>query len=397
MEGNRTITVKDHLNFMAMVFCFWLAIYIYAPIFGVYLEHVGFSYSAIGIILGSYGITQVLLRLPLGILSDYLQNIRKHLLVSGFVMAFVSNLIFVFFDSFIMVLIARLLVGMTASAWVMATVLYSYYFSAGHSAKAMGTMQFITVGTQFFGMAISGYLVYLAGWSLPFWVGAGASVAGIFFAMKIKDLQAGKVETVHVNMKLHMKELSGIPNLFMLTFLSLIAHAVLFITIFGFTPIAASSLGVPEEKFFWLVAAFFIPHIAASLLFIFYKFSDRFNELMLRLGFLTTAVCLVLLPLADSLVTFSLYHMGIGLALGFVFPILLSEVVKISPSHLKMSAMGFFQSFYALGILLGPFVAGIVAEQFGLNEVFLFTGLLSFLVTIGVLFLYKNKRNVQVH
>lgn len=391
MEGNRTITVKDHLNFMAMVFCFWLAIYIYAPVFGVYLEQVGFSYSAIGVILGSYGITQVLLRLPLGILSDYLQNIRKHLLVSGFLMALASNLIFVFFDSFIMVLIARLLVGMTASAWVMATVLYSYYFSAGHSAKAMGTMQFITVGTQFFGMAISGYLVYLAGWSLPFWVGAGASVAGIFFAMKIKDLQAEKVETVHVNMKLHMKELSGIPNLFMLTFLSLIAHAVLFITIFGFTPIAASSLGVPEEEFFWLVAAFFIPHIAASLLFIFYKFSDRFNELMLRIGFLTTAVCLVLLPLADSLVTFSLYHMGIGLALGFVFPILLSEVVKISPSHLKMSAMGFFQSFYALGILLGPFVAGIVAEQFGLNEVFLFTGILSFLVTIGIFTAYKNK------
>jgi len=374
-----------------MVSCFWLAIYIYAPIFGVYLQHIGFSYSAIGIILGSYGITQVLLRLPLGILSDFLQHIRKHLLVGGFIMAFASNLIFVFLDSFIMVLIARLLVGMTASAWVMATVLYSYYFSAGRSAKAMGIMQFVTVGTQFFGMAISGYLVYLAGWSLPFWVGAVASIAGVYFAINIKDVHIGKVQAVKSSIRQHLQEIRKIPDLFSLTFISLIAHAILFITIFGFTPILASSIGIPEKSFFWLICAFFIPHIIASILFIFYEFTHRFNQVMLKVCFLITAICLALIMGSDSLFTLSVYHAGLGLSLGFIFPILLSEVVRISPENLKMSAMGFYQSFYALGILIGPLAAGIVAEQFGLREVFLFTGILTFLVTMGILRMFRGK------
>jgi len=374
-----------------MVTCFWLAIYIYAPVFGVYLQHVGFSYSAIGIILGSYGITQVLLRLPLGILSDFLQHIRKHLLVGGFIMALASNLIFVFFDSFIMVLIARLLVGMTASAWVMATVLYSYYFSAGRSAKAMGILQFVTVGTQFFGMAISGYLVYLAGWSLPFWVGAVASIAGVYFAINIKEVHVSKVQAVKSSIRQHLQEIRKIPDLFLLTFISLIAHAILFITIFGFTPILASSIGIPEVSFFWLICAFFIPHILAPILFIFYEFTHRFNQVMLKVCFLITVICLVLIIGADSLFTLSVYHGGIGLSLGFIFPILLSEVVRISPENLKMSAMGFYQSFYALGILIGPLAAGIVAEQFGLREIFLFTGILSFLVTMGILWMFRGK------
>ena len=389
-KSDGIITLKDHLNFLAMVFCFWLAIYIYAPIFGVYLQHVGFSYSAIGIILGSYGVTQVLLRLPLGILSDYLQHIRKHLLVGGFLMALASNLLFVFFDSFIMVLLARLLVGGTASAWVMATVLYSYYFSAGRSSKAMGILQFITVGTQFLGMGISGYLVYLAGWSFPFWVGAIASLAGIYFAMNIKDIQVEKVQIINVGIKQHIKEISNIPNLFKLTFISLIAHAILFITIFGFTPILASSLGIPEKSFAWLISAFFLPHMIASMVFIFYEFTSRVNQIMLQVCYFITAVCLVLIIGAESLFTLSIYHAGLGLSLGFIFPILLSEVVRISPANLKMSAMGFYQSFYALGILMGPLIAGVVAEQFGLKEVFLFTGILSFLVTIGTLWTFKR-------
>ncbi|MHA6259776.1 MFS transporter [Sporosarcina sp. CAU 1771] len=391
IEPSHTITVKDHLNFMAMVSCFWLAIYIYAPVFGVYLQHIGFSYAAIGVILGSYGITQVLLRLPLGILSDYLQRIRKHLLVVGFIMALLSNLIFVFFDSFFMVLVARLLVGVTASVWVMATVLYSYYFSPNQSAKAMGTLQFITVGTQFVGMAVSGYLVYLAGWSLPFWVGAFASIAGIFFAVRIKDVQVNEVQSPRLTIKDHLHKLRAVPNLKLLTFASLIGHAVLFITIFGFTPIVAVSLGVSEERFFWLIGAFFIPHISASFLFIFRTFSVQTNQRILKFSFVGTAISLVVIPTAKSLLMLSVYHAGLGLALGFVFPIILSEVVRISPSNLKMSAMGFHQSFYALGILFGPFLAGIIAEQMGLNEVFIFTGIASFLVAGILALLYKVK------
>jgi MFS family permease len=73
-------------------------------------------------------------------------------------------------------------------------------------------------------------------------------------------------------------------------------------------------------------------------------------------------------------------HAVLGLALGFIFSILLSEVVRISPAEYKISAMGFFQSFYALGIFLGPLLTVVFAEKSSLNDVFTFTGVGSFVI-----------------
>jgi predicted MFS family arabinose efflux permease len=391
-EQAKPISIMDHFNFIAMVFCFWLAIYIYAPVFGVYLETINFSYSTIGIILGSYGVTQVLLRFPLGVLSDHLQGIRKKLLIVGFVMALLSNLLVVYFESFLVVIIARLLVGITASMWVMATVLYSYYFTAQHSPKAMGIMQFITVATQFLGMSIRGYLVYLVGWIFPFWLGTIASAGGIYFSWKIKDVPLENEKTKpDMPMKQLIIEVTRIPNLLIITFLSLVAHAVLFITIFGFSPIIASSVGVSEKSFVWLICAFFIPHILASISFLFFELPDRFIKVIIVSSFMVTAICLLSIQGTVTLLKLNVAHVGIGLALGIIFPLLLSEVVKISPDYLKMSAMGFYQSFYAIGILLGPILAGIVANSFGLLEVFLSTGVLVLIVAIMSVFLIRSR------
>lgn len=386
----QVISIKDHINFIAMVFCFWFAIYIYAPVFGVYLQSIGFSYSAIGVILGSYGITQILLRFPLGILTDFLLEYRKHLLVGGFVASLFSSLILVVFDSYLMILIARLLAGVTASMWVMATVLYSYYFSVERSSKAMGTMQFVTVATQYLSMAISGYLVHFFGWHFPFWVGVFVSILGAIFAWNIKEVRTEKVLAKHLDPLRHMKKTMTIPQLKILTFLSLIAHAVLFITIFGFSPIAAAEIGVPEKSLIWLISAFFIPHAFASLSLIIYEIDRRFNKLLLFICFCLTALFLAIAPLANSLFSLSLIHVGIGLALGFIFPLLLSEVVKVSPAEFKMSAMGFFQSFYALGIFLGPLGSGIVAETVGLDGVFFSTSIFSIAAAMIVILMGRE-------
>ncbi len=390
-EQTVTIQRKDHLNFQAAVFCFWLAIYIYAPVFGVYLQEIGFSFSSIGIVLGAYGITQILLRFPLGILSDFLQSVRKQLFVGGFLMTLLSSLLLVYFESFTIVLIARLLAGVTASMWVMATVLYSQYFSEDRASNAMGIMQFVTVATQFFSMAVSGWLVHMFGWEFPFWMGAGASILGIFFACNIKEIEAASFSKPK-NIWNHVTETVKIPHLKMLTFLSLMAHAVLFITIFGFSPLYAASLGIKEQSFIWLTCAFFVPHALASLSLVFYQLNKRYNKVVLAACFIISAVFLIGVPFSSSLASLSIMHVFIGLALGFIFPVLLSEVVLASPASYKMSAMGFFQSFYALGIFLGPVAAGIIAETQNLGFVFTVTGGCCILAAVLVVFFLGQRK-----
>ncbi|MEI3612888.1 MFS transporter [Pseudogracilibacillus sp. SO30301A] len=387
---SRQISLKSHINFNLAVFCFWFSIYIYVPLFGVYLENIGFSYSAIGIILGAYGVTQIVFRLPLGILSDVLHKIRKHLLIGGFICAFLSCFILIYFEAFLLVLFARLLAGITASMWVMATVLYSYYFTPDKAAKAMGTMQFNTVTTQLICMAVSGFLIHLFGWNFPFWLGAITSLLGIYFAWNIKEVDVKNQDKTELNVKEYLKSTNSISGLKMVTFLSLIAHAVLFITIFGFSPLMAVSIGISEHNFVWLMCAFFIPHALISLGLMVFNLDPKYNRMVLVVSFIFTALFLICIPFANSLLSISLYHAGLGLALGFIFPLLLSEVVKISPNDLKMSAMGYYQSFYALGILIGPIVAGVVAEQAGLKDVFLYIALITFISALILLFWKRN-------
>ncbi|WP_185150880.1 MFS transporter [Peribacillus simplex] len=389
-EKTTVILTKDHFNFLAAIFCFWFAFYIYAPVFGIYLQSIGFTFSAIGIIFGSYGITQILLRFPLGVLSDFLQNIRKLLLVAGFIAALLSNLILVYFDSFFYVLTARLLVGITASMWVMATVLYSQYFTADQASKAMGIIQFITVATQFISMAISGWLVHQLGWDFPFWVGAAASILGIYFALNIREVKHNPISMSEKPLD-YLKKTIKIPQLKMLTLLSLIAHAVLFITIFGFSPMYAAELGMKEQSLMLLTSAFFIPHSFASLSFVFFRLDRHQSKIVLVICFFLLACSLIAIPYTESIFHFNLMHILIGLFLGFIFPILLGEVIHVSPTEYKMSAMGFFQSFYAIGIFLGPLIAGVITEKSSLGTVFIFTGGLALFAGVLVLLFSRTK------
>src|SRR5690606_20942854 len=56
--------------FLFATLCFWCSMYTYVPILSPYLEHIGFRYSLIGIVLGSYGFMQLLVRFPLGLWSE---------------------------------------------------------------------------------------------------------------------------------------------------------------------------------------------------------------------------------------------------------------------------------------------------------------------------------------
>lgn len=388
-----SISLKDHMIFLAAIFCFWFSTYIYIPTFGIYLETTGLSYAAIGIILGSYGISQVLLRLPLGLLSNSLEILKKWLLFIGMFLAFISGLLLVYFDSFAFILIARILAGITASMWVIATILYSDYFKKNRASQAMSVLQLVTVATQFLSMILCGLLIEYFGWDLPFWLGAVSAFIGCVLVLNIKVVQLDQVEN-RESISVTLQKTFGLKRLKMVTFLSLIAHAILFITIFGFSPLYAVHIGIKESANIWLMSAFFIPHILASLYLSFYKVDPKYNYKIMIYSFSVAAVSLFFIPFSNSLLTLGIIHMIIGLMLGLIFPILLGEVVILSPSELKLAAMGFYQSFYAIGIFIGPMIAGEIAEKTGLNEVFIFTSVLS-IIAAGIL-LYIRMTGVGV-
>ncbi|UTR06361.1 MFS transporter [Alkalihalobacillus sp. LMS6] len=372
-----------HIIFLASVFCFWLATYSYVPVFSLYLESIPFSYGLIGIILGSYGITQVLLRFPLGVLLDKLVTLKKHFYVGGFVVAIISGFILLLSTSFVWILIGRLLAGVTAAMWVMATIMYAEYFRADQTGKAMGTLQFATVMPQFISMLTAGLLVEWMGFAIPFWVGIITAFIGLILALSVKVVPNKNRSSVNGSFRSIIRSTLSVKRLIPITLISLFTHALLFISIFGFTPVYAGAQGISEGAMVWVMIAFFVPHAGASILVAVMNVAPQVEQRLIISSLLFTAITFFCMPLATGLFSISLLHAIIGLTIGIVLPLLLSQIASLAPASLKTSVMGFYQSIYAIGIFIGPYLAGFAAEQFGLQHVFTLAALIS-LIALGI-------------
>ena len=59
---------------------------------------------------------------------------------------------------------------------------------------------------------------------------------------------------------------------------------------------------------------------------------------------------------------------------------LMSLSIRNMPLEHRATAMGVFQAMYAVGMLAGPLVSGIVGEKLGLSAVFSIASLPSFII-----------------
>ena len=75
---------KNERLLLASVFLFWFSVYTYPSFLSTYaVGTLGAGKVMAGLIVGSYGFTQMVLRIPLGIASDVLKK-RKLFVMGGF-------------------------------------------------------------------------------------------------------------------------------------------------------------------------------------------------------------------------------------------------------------------------------------------------------------------------
>jgi MFS family permease len=72
--------------YIAAVFLFWMAQYLYVPTLPTYAQTKTDNLAAVGFILSMYGLWQALIRIPLGLAADWL-GWRKPFILSGLALA----------------------------------------------------------------------------------------------------------------------------------------------------------------------------------------------------------------------------------------------------------------------------------------------------------------------
>lgn len=356
---------------------FWFSMYTYVPTLGPYAKQLGASYDMVGVIIGSYGFMQLLLRIPMGVVSDAWGS-RKTFVVGGILIAALSGLGMWLVPTVGALLVFRALAGVAASTWVDYTVLYASYFSGSEAPKAIGFINAVNNLGQVTAMLAGGYVAQTMGMEAPFILSAGFGAIGIVLSLFVQDRRfpPKPVNTTVLQEALHNE------NLLRLAALAVILQIVTYVTVFGFLPMAAQELGAGSFELGLLTTLTMVPSIFSSAMSGSF-FSKRLGERSTLVAglFIMSASCIVI-PFISSMDWLYISQALGGFGRGLVFPLLMGLSIKNFAADKRSTAMGVFQAVYGLGMFGGPVFAGILNSSFGLAAGFLVTGVIGLVGTL---------------
>ncbi|MEK8128429.1 MFS transporter [Paenibacillus filicis] len=391
--SNSVPSRKNRIVFVTVTLLFWCSLYVYVPVLSPYLEHMGMSYTVMGIVLGSYGLTQIVLRLPLGIASDKM-NKRKPYVVIGMLSVALSCVCFAMGERLEWALAGRIMSGVAASTWVAFTVMFAGMYAKEQATRAMGMISLLTAGGQLLGMSVSGLLVEAGGYTLTFQMGAAIGLLGFALSFLLQEPQGtvARPSMSYGDLASVMKD----RLLWKVSTLSILAHSVLFITMFGFTPSYALYLGADKVGLTMLVLAFMVPHALVAYL-SGRVIAPRFGSWqVVFVGFVVSALCTAATSFVPGFGMLIFTQALNGAVQGLHFPLLLGLSIEHIEEKKRATAMGFYQAVYAIGMFAGPFLAGGLNEWGGLKSGFYFAGVLGVAASILTWrwFLSRSARSV---
>lgn len=356
--------------FYAVTALFWFSLYTYVSFFTNHVETKGATHAWAGIVLASYGFTQTVLRIPLGMLSDRLGT-RKPFVVGGLIASTVSAFGFIYADSPIALMICRGLAGVAAASWVAFTVLYSSYFPPGRSAQAVSTiMIFLNAGSTL-GMFIGGRVAHFLGSSAAFVLATLSGLLGLGLSNWVVDNFEGAKSRLTAAALLSVARQR---RLLLVSSMALILQAVAFATVYGFTPVYAEGLGATKESLANLALISSVPAIIANYL-VGRHFIPRMGEVATAaIGFLLIAAFTAAIPWTGTMLGLYATQLIAGFGRGMALPVLMGLCIKDVPDDTRATAMGVFQAVYGIGMVLGPVIAGIVGDLSSLHSSFVLMG-----------------------
>ena len=351
-------------------------LFIILPVFAFYAEDLpgGNNYTLIGIALGAYGLTQAILQIPFGWLSDRIG--RKPVIYMGLILFAIGSLVAALAIDIYWVILGRIIQGAGAiSAAVMA--LAADLTREEHRTKAMATIG-MTIGTVF---AISLIVAPV----LNQWIG----VPGIFAMTGVLALLAmivvkkiipdPQISRFHSDTEASAASFGSVlrdTQLLRLNYGIFALHATL-MALWLVVPLTLREAGMAADDH-WQI---YLPVLLLSIVLIIPAIIYAEKKAQLKFVFVA-AIALLLIGQVLLATTFdSIWGTAIALLVFFTAFNLLeaslpSLISKIAPVGAKGTAIGIYSSTQFLGAFVGAAVGGYLFGNYGSSALYSFCGLL---------------------
>ena len=345
---------------MAGAFLLWMSVYTYPSFLPAYAKaDLGATPVMVGMIVGSYGFTQMLLRIPLGVFSDMLRR-RKPFLIGGMVASLLSAVGLALVKTPAGALLFRGLAGVAVSTWVAHIALYSQHFDPSETADAMGRLSAVQYGSQMAAMLLGGILAQHVAPAAAFLLGALAAVAGFAVVAGVPETPIEKAPSPRM-----LFTVVGDRALLVSTLLATVFQFAAWGTVLGFTANWASEVvGLGASALGFLSATLQVTNVALS------RFSGpitrRFGQRrVLAAGFIACAAASALFAFSYSVPLLFASQALFGAGMGLLLPVTVSGAIQNIEPERRGAAVGFYQSVYGAGMFLGPVMAGGIVKAFG--------------------------------
>lgn len=327
----------------------------------IYIQKLGGTESEIGLIIGVFTISAVLLRPYLGREVDRCG--RKNILAAGLLVFLFSMLLYNYTTSVVSLLMLRVLHGIGwGAATTAATTLIADIAPPRRRGEAMGIFGMAANVAMAIGPMLSFALLYASSFSTLFAVSAAIALISLLLVLPISETVVVRPRT-----PLFSKE-AFFPSALMF------AVTLSYGSIVSFLPLFVQKQGITTNP------GVFFTVLAITLIFIRVlagKLSDiKGRKFVIVPGMILITMSLWVLSMADSLWIFLAAALLYGLGFGSVHPTLIALLVDKVGERGRGAAMGTFTAAFDLGIGAGSIVLGMVLQFFGFKVMYLLGGLI---------------------
>lgn len=351
-----------------------LAVFMLVPIFTAYTQSLeGATPLLMGIAMGIYGLTQAIFQIPLGTWSDKLG--RKPIAIVGLLIFAIGSLIGAFAHNITLMILARALQGVGAIGSTLMALLADLT-SEKNRTKAMAAVG-ISMGL-FSALAIGiGPIIAshfgLSGVFMTSTLLTGGSL--LILCILVPSKPSTNATSLPKSFKELLQTALKTPQLLQLDLGIFLLHTIFTATFYA-CPLILKSL-LPDTGTFYLLI------LGGSFLFLFPLISYSEKKQKTSLAFSASIALLVISQIILIFFSSSFYIIAAALFLffiGFNFleSVLPSLVSKTATPATKGTAMGIYSCSQFLGIFIGGILAGSLFSFGGVQSIFVFTSILSF-------------------
>jgi len=347
-----------------------LGLFLILPVFTLYAQGMaGATPLLIGIAVGAYGLTQAVLQIPFGMLSDRIG--RKPVIFGGLVLFALGSLVAALSEDIGGVIVGRVLQGSGAiAAAVMALAAdLTREEVRTHAMAGIG----VSIGVAFaLALVLGPVLGHWIGLVGIFWLTAALAVGGmLILVLVVPTPDRSNVHRDAEPVASHLGRVLKARELVRLDLGVLILHMII-TSLFLVIPLTLERQGLNVAHHWWIYLPVLLLSMGAMVPFIIQ--AERRGRM--KPVFLGAVLVLVLVLAGFYLLDVGLWWLAFFLCLFFTAFNLLeaalpSLISKLAPADAKGTAMGVFTTSQFAGAFCGGLLGGWVHQVYGMDAVFL--------------------------